>query len=242
MAGPPSSSSFLYLPSVPPSLPPSASDVRSDDRHHRHISCVISAQSVSQSVLLLRLQKERGMGRTRTEEEERNHASVCLSSYPSICKSVSGGLARSQFAICNRVGQKRTGVSDGRSHGGRDGQTGGYPVHQTVPVLESRASWASSQQSVRNLGPSTSLQSTTHMDGPRLNGSVAFDRLSAPARSLGGPACWIAAYCQERTRTGGLIELSCLSSHFLGLLCFASTLRLQHVDYVWVPGRDSRFA
>ena len=70
---------FSISAGVVPPLPPS-SNVRSDDRHHRrrHISCVICAQSV---LLLLRLQKERGMGQTAVggREKSRFCLSACLS-------------------------------------------------------------------------------------------------------------------------------------------------------------------
>ena len=72
---------------------------------------------------------------------------------------------------------------------------------------------------MRNSSPppslvSPSLRRESHM-APRLNGSVALDRLSAPA-GLSGPAVM-----GERAgeREAELIELSCLSSHFLGLPC-----------------------
>ena len=50
--------------------------------------------------------------------------SVCQSTYKSVSAAGMASLAYSQFAICNRVGQKRTAT---------DGRTDGYPVHQPFP-------------------------------------------------------------------------------------------------------------
>ena len=158
---------------LPLSLRPS--DVRSDDRHHRHISCVICAQSAAPAPVLLRLQKQRGSMPASDERKRQGEIMLLF-----VCEL----LWPRYLTIRDLQPRWPKGDHDGRTRtadGG--GRTDGYPVHQLRPF------WTLECATRVHLPlslVSPSLRRESHM-APRLNGSVALDRLSAPA-GLSGPA------------------------------------------------------
>ena len=162
---------FSISAGVVPPLPPS-SNVRSDDRHHRrrHISCVICAQSVR----LLRLQKERGMGQTTVGGREKSR--FCLSACLSV--SLSASLAHnSRFATAlAKRGPPR--LTDGSADGRTDIQfIKPFPFWSQPPL--GRASRAVGAQLGSTSTPPPPSPWPTRPRHARPNGSVAFDRLSA---------------------------------------------------------------